>query len=257
MNLSETAFVAKRWNKDSETDDNRFTLRWFTPSQEVELCGHATLATAHAIFNSIASSSSPEPKLIRFDTKFKGIITARSEDNRLIIDFPLNDSQPLDRTHDWINSILRLTLGSHISEEAVKEIEYSETTKKLLVRLNDVSNPERLIREVSPDFEHLMAVETNNMIRGIIVTVKGEEFHFLSRYFAPWNGINEDPVTGAAHTVLAPFWKRQYQAMGITIEELVGHQCSQRGGVVDCRIDGDRVHLSGTARIFLSGTIDI
>ena len=257
MNLSETAFVTKGWNKDTKTEETRFTLRWFTPTKEVELCGHATLASSRAIFDVFSKEKSSKSSVIRFDTKFKGIISARLAQELLTIDFPLNESQPMDKTQSWIEAIVRFTIGLKLNQEVVQEIEFSKVTQKLLLRLKDVSNPEETIRLVSPDFDKLMTIDTNDMVRGVIVTIRSDQVHFLSRYFTPWNGINEDPVTGAAHTVLAPYWKKQFEMMGTEVQELIGYQCSQRGGTVVCRIEGERVHLSGKTRPFLSGIIDV
>ncbi|XP_054162460.1 phenazine biosynthesis-like domain-containing protein [Oppia nitens] len=254
MNLSETAFVAKSWTKSLNVSPNNYTLRWFTPTNEVDLCGHATLATACVIFNEILKNSNEN--IIKFETKFKGYLNAIYSGNGLItLNFPVNDSKPLTG-YQWIPDIIRYTLGPHLSDKSVEEVEYSSGTKKILLRLKDSLQSE-IIHKVVPNFAELLNIDTNGMVRGIIVTKKSERVHFLSRYFSPWNGINEDPVTGSAHTVLTPYWLRQYNKVGTELDQLIGHQCSRRGGIIYCRLAEDRVKLSGNTKIVVSAQINV
>ena len=257
MNLSETAFVANAWTKGSKQANNTFTLRWFTPTIEIELCGHATIAAARALFDSHLKGSD---NTIKFETKFKGTLEAiRFTENDFSIDLPLNDCKPIDRNKNlWIEDIIENTLGSEVTQNDIKSVELSEETKYLLIGLKD--SVEDLISKVSPDFDKLLRIDTKDTVKAVFVTQRPKDdksIHFYSRFFAPWLGVNEDPVTGSAHTVLAPYWMRQYKQNGLEIKELIGKQCSKRGGIVCCRIDGDRVHLRGTTRIVVTGKLNL
>ena len=260
MNIIVTCFVAKAWNKDSNnnsnTESNIFTLRWFTPATELVLCGHATLAAARAVFNNLLPKSA---NCVKFQTKFNGIVEAYTDSSQqtISLNFPLNDCRPFDRkVNPWVEEIVKYTLGPQ-SAHLIEEIQYSSGTKKLLIRLKDSPQYQTIIYEIKPNFEKLLSIDSNGLVRGVIVTQKSESVHFVSRYFAPWNGINEDPVTGSAHTVLAPYWKTQYEKSGAKLDMLIGQQCSQRGGTVFCRIVEDRVQLSGKTRTFVSGIITL
>ena len=260
MNISETAFVANAWTKGSNETTNQFTLRWFTPKNEVNLCGHATLASAKVVFDRLHKHSENKSNEIQFKTKFKGTLKAvlNSSENTITLDFPLNDCESVDRkTNPWVEDIIEQTLGPELSEDIVQEVEYSKGTKKLLIKLKDSTESEKIISRVEPNFEKLLKIQTKGLVRGVIVTQKGQRVHFLSRYFSPWNGINEDPVCGSAHTVLAPYWKRQLETSHNHIDQLIGQQCSLRGGTVFCRIVGDRVLMSGKTRTVVNGVLKL
>jgi PhzF family phenazine biosynthesis protein len=288
MNISETAFVAKGWLRSSPKDSlSHYTLRWFTPTDEVELCGHATLATASVLFDRMEqTSNSAENKInkLSFETKFKGTLEAMIDwtTKSISLNFPTNDCSPLEKSNNsWIEDIAKNTLGPQLNSSYLQDIQYSSGTKNLLLRLKDSPESDKLIYKVMPNFDKLTKVNTNGLVQGVIVTQKSDNIkrvHFLSRYFAPWVGINEgkyfeqkiftrnmiisfltkDPVTGSAHTVLTPYWKRQYDEYGIaTNGELIGEQCSLRKGTVFCKLLGERVQLTGKSRIVFIGEMSI
>ena len=219
-NLSETAFLVR--------ENDIFELRWFTPVTEVALCGHATLASACVIFH---EQNWPE-KTIRFQTRKSGQLVVTGKDDLLVMDFPARPVQ------ERVNPPgLAAALG-------VTPLEIFSSAEDLLVVLEN----EASVREVTPDFAALNRVEA----RGIIVTARGEHSDFVSRFFAPRVGVNEDPVTGSAHTVLVPYWS---EVLGKS--ELHAFQISKRGGELFCQLAGDRVMISGRAVLYLAGTISV
>jgi PhzF family phenazine biosynthesis protein len=214
MNLSETAFLVPR-------PDGSFDLRWFTPAVEVDLCGHATLASAHILWET--ARLAPETAA-RFHTK-SGLLTASRAGDRIEMDFPAKAVEPADAPPDLLPS-----LGTEPRWVGRNRMDY-------FVELAD----EQAVRNLTPDHTRLARVAC----RGVIVTAKadgGIEADFVSRFFAPQSGIAEDPVTGSAHCALAPFWRDR-----LGKPELVGHQVSRRGGIVAVRCAGDRVILGGHA----------
>ena len=220
MNLSETAFV--------RPSGDGFHLRWFTPAVEVDLCGHATLASAHALWSEgIVSDDSP----VRFHTR-SGVLECVRRGELIEMDFPATVAEPAQATRE-----LAEALG----------IEPSWTGASEFDRLVLVDSPETL-RFMQPDFARLKTVP----VRGVIVTSGSDDsrFDFLSRFFGPAVGIDEDPVTGSAHCCLAPFWSAR---LGKT--EMTAFQASPRGGVVHVRIAGDRVFLAGNAITVLRGEL--
>ena len=219
-NLSETAFLVQ--NK------NDFELRWFTPTTEVELCGHATLASAFVQFFCRGWS---EDK-IRFQTRKSGQLLVTRKGEVLEMDFP---ARPVhDLTHpDALSRALGVTL------------------KKVYGSAEDlmaVFDNEKTIKEIRPDFAILEQMDC----RGIIVTAPGDRCDFVSRFFAPKVGVPEDPVTGSAHCVLIPYW-----ATVLGKKELYALQVSKRGGELFCGLAGERVRISGKAILYLEGTITI
>lgn len=217
-NLSETAFVA--------TGAQPFGLRWFTPSTEVELCGHATLAAAHVLFSKGYFSGSE----LGFTT-LSGLLSVRREKGFLTMDFPALPARPVPPP-EGLAEALRLQPAEVLE------------ARDLLAVLRS----EEEVRSLSPD---LAAVERLDAF-GVIVTAPGRECHFVSRFFAPKVGIPEDPVTGSAHCTLAPYWARR-----LGLKELRARQVSRRGGEVLCKVVGDRVVISGRAVDYLKGTIRI
>ena len=219
-NLSDTAFLVR--------NDDGFDLRWFTPTTEVTLCGHATLASAFVLF---AYQDWSEEE-IRFHTRKSGQLIVGKRNDLLEMDFP---SRPV---HSRIPpSGLREALG-------VTPIAVLSSVEDLLV----VMESERAVRELQPDFSALERVEC----RGIIVTSKGSRSDFVSRFFAPRIGIPEDPVTGSAHCVLVPYWSSELHK-----KNLHAFQISKRGGELFCVYAGDRVKISGRAALYLEGVITI
>ena len=218
MNLSETAFVSPR-------ADGSFDLRWFTPVTEVDLCGHATLASAHALWESGRIERSEEA---RFHTR-SGLLTARWRQNGIEMDFPAQIEAAAEAPQ-----LLLDALGVTPSYVGRNETDY-------LVELGS----ETEVRAAAPDFRRLAELP----IRGVMITAAGDAsstestpYDFVSRFFAPAAGIDEDPVTGSSHCCLGPFWSRR-----LGRDTLTGFQASARGGVVGLQVSGERVRLSGNA----------
>ncbi|XP_060584734.1 phenazine biosynthesis-like domain-containing protein [Ruditapes philippinarum] len=206
MNLSETAYIEHLSENSNFSTSSEFKLRWFTPTNEVPLCGHATLASAAALFFCSNNSSGA----ITFRSK-SGPLIARRDGDGITLDFPTNPVQPYDK-----KAVLPI-IKEICDPDLVSDVQYSPGTKKLLLRLQD--NVSRKIFDgICPDPRALQATDSTGTVKGVIVTVQGglgmtvksdQSFDFVSRYFAPWNGIPEDPVTGSAHTVLADYWRKQ------------------------------------------------
>jgi PhzF family phenazine biosynthesis protein len=223
MNLSETAFLEAR--------GEAFGLRWFTPTVEVRLCGHATLASAHALRETGRWSGSAP---VAFDTS-SGRLEARLDDDWIALDFPGYATREC-ALPDPVRRALGLTaVAEHHVPGFHGEHDY-------LIELPD----EAAVRAVRPDFGALRA----SGAQSVIVTAPGNEHDFVSRFFAPWAGIDEDPVTGAAHCALAPYWSER-----LGRPRLVGYQASTRGGVVDVEVRGERVVLRGQAVTVLRGSL--
>ncbi|HUI40748.1 MAG TPA: PhzF family phenazine biosynthesis protein [Terriglobia bacterium] len=223
MNLSETAFLRARGDGPGEID-----LRWFTPAAEVDLCGHATLASAHALWESGRLAAEVAA---HFHTR-SGVLIAERRGDWIELDFPSLPEQPATPPPE-----LRSALSVTPVYVGLSRFDY-------LVELGS----EASLRALRPDFAGLRRVPG----RGVIVTSQSEspEYDFVSRYFAPNYGIDEDPVTGSAHCVLAPYWARKLGRPTLT-----GYQASARGGVVLVRLDGDRVRLGGRAVTVLRGEL--
>jgi PhzF family phenazine biosynthesis protein len=226
MNLSETAF-AQRLGSGS-----KFNLRWFTPTKEVDLCGHATLATAHILWEE-GHLSEGEPA--RFETR-SGLLTAKRGSEGIELDFPaepvheqVSESSQLDE--------LQIALGVSIKFAGRNRFD-------LLVELEN----EEIVRTLRPDIRRLGQFP----VRGVIVTGRSTspEYHFVSRFFAPQVGVDEDPVCGSAHCCLGPYWAEKLDRVA-----LVAHQVSCRGGVVKIRLAGPRVVLIGQAVTVLRGEL--
>jgi PhzF family phenazine biosynthesis protein len=222
MNLSETAFLLR--------EADAFRLRWFTPAVEVSLCGHATLASAHVLWS---EGILPPGETARFLTK-SGELRASRRGDLIEMDFP---SKPEESAGPPAN--LLKSLG-------VKPVYIGRNVFDYLLLLEN----EEAVRAVSPDFALLRTVD----LRGVIVTAPSTDpaFDFVSRFFAPKVGVDEDPVTGSAHCALAPFWAKR-----LGRKELVGRQVSARGGVVHVRDAGDRVFLAGRAVTILRGELAV
>jgi PhzF family phenazine biosynthesis protein len=215
MNLSETAFLLG----DS--------LRWFTPAVEVTLCGHATLATAHVLYSTEAVTGPVE-----FSTASGTLTVNRLPDGMITMDFPAKESAPAA-----LPAGLQKALG-------VTPVHVAKSHLDLLVEVESAET----VRSLAPDIDALAAVDA----RGVIVTARGTDTDFVSRFFAPNVGVPEDPVTGSAHCALAPYWSVR---LGRT--SLTGAQLSARGGLVRVTHDGDRVHLAGHAVTITSGTLHV
>ncbi|WP_017587409.1 PhzF family phenazine biosynthesis protein [Nocardiopsis ganjiahuensis] len=222
FNLSETAFARR-----TEDPDADFELRWFTPKAEVDLCGHATLATAHALTE--AGFEGP----IRFSTR-SGVLTVQREDGRLWMDFPARPATGIEEPEGLAEALgaRPLWVGSGGTDDLLVELE-----------------SEAVVRSLDPDQAGLARIPA----RGVIVTARGEgRADLVSRFFAPNVGVPEDPVTGSAHTVIAPFWAER---LGRT--EFLAHQASRRGGDLHLRLAGDRVLIGGDAVTVATGNLHL
>ncbi|XP_055969388.1 phenazine biosynthesis-like domain-containing protein [Sorex fumeus] len=245
MNLSETAFIRKLSPTDNFTQSACFGLRWFTPASEVPLCGHATLASAAVLFHKIKNVNST----LTFMT-LSGELRARKGEDSIILDFPLYPANPQD--FGEVKELIKTALG----DTEVQDIRYSPDTRKLLVRLSDTYD-RSFLENLKVNAQSLLQVENTGRVRGLIVTLKGkagaqpQAIDFYSRYFAPWVGVAEDPVTGSAHTVLGSYWSQQ-----LGKKEMRAFQCSPRGGElgISLRSDG-RVDIRGGAAVVLEGTL--
>ncbi len=218
MNLSETAFLVRQ--------ADGYNLRWFTPQVEVDLCGHATLASAHMLWED--GHLKPDEQA-RFYTR-SGLLTAERKGAWIEMDFPAIVSTPAPAPEG-----LAEALGATLKYVGKNAFDY-------LVELDS----EKTVRRLKPNFTELAKLP----VRGVIVTSEATDYDFISRFFAPGSGITEDPVTGSAHCCLGPFWRER---LGKT--ELVAYQASARGGVFYVRLEGDRVRLGGQAVTVLRGSL--
>jgi PhzF family phenazine biosynthesis protein len=217
-NLAETAFFVK--NAD------RYDIRWFTPKVEINLCGHATLASAHVIFNELKLESSS----IRFHSHLSGELSVEKKDDLLVLDFP---AYPITEIE---------TLPELVDVE-VPPLKSWETQGNMLMML--LRNQEE-VRSLEPDMEKVARLPYDE----IIITARGDDCDFASRMFAPRIGIPEDPVTGAIHCSLIPYWAKE-----LGKDKLFARQVSERGGELFCESAGDRVKIGGNAILFMKGEI--
>lgn len=218
-NLSETAFFVPA--------ENGFHIRWFTPTTEVNLCGHATLATAHVLFQHL----NYQGKEILFQSK-SGILNVKRKNEQIVLDFPTSE-------------VIEVKLLENIEQA------FGILPQKGFIGREDlmyVFESQKEIENLKPDFNFLKTLE----MRGIIATAPSIEYDFVSRFFAPSEGIDEDPVTGSAHTMLVPYW-----AKSLGKEELVARQISKRGGILHCKHLGKRVEIGGKAVTYLVGEITV
>lgn len=222
MNLAETAFLLPR-------DGDGWDLRWFTPTVEVDLCGHATLASAHVLWE---TGALPAAETARFHTR-SGLLTAGRRADWIVLDFP---SEPPRAVPDP-PPLLAEALGARPLWTGRNRFDY-------LVELPSHAD----VRGLDPDLRALKTLP----VRGVIATARAAEppYDFVSRFFAPAAGVDEDPVTGSAHCALAPFWRDR-----LGRDELLGRQISARGGTVRVRVAGDRVELGGQAVTVLTGQL--
>ena len=220
MNLSETAFLLPQ--------NDGFGLRWFTPTTEVDLCGHATLASAHVLWE---EGQLAQNDIARFHTR-SGLLTAKLQNDWIELDFPSTPADPIESP-------------AGLSDLIGSDPKYVGRSRfDLLIELTDAEE----LSELDPDFMGLSSLP----VRGFIVTAKSgvPEYDFLSRFFASATGVREDPVTGSAHCALAPYWAKK---LGKT--EMTAFQASKRGGVVKVKLAGDRVLLHGQAVTIMRGEL--
>lgn len=221
-NLSETAFFIP--------SNENIALRWFTPAIEVKLCGHATLAAATIIFESFENINHPRNSLT-FDTLSGNLTASKLQDGRLELDFPREPYEECD-----------------VISEVADGLGARPATMFKGVDIGAVFNSQEEIMSLEPD----MGLLKKFAARGIIATARGNEVDFVSRFFAPGSGIDEDPVTGSAHCMLAPYWSKVLQKTILT-----AHQLSERGGILECELSGDRVLLRGHAVKYMQGTLTV
>lgn len=217
-NLSETAFFVP--------EGDGFRLRWFTPVTEVDLCGHATLATAHVLYDALGY----EAACIRFETR-SGTLTVERTGDLLSMDFPASRAAAVTAPEELVAGLGQVPTEVRAAEDYVAVYESEEQ-----------------VRAITPDHERLRQLG----LRGVVVTAPGVEVDFVSRFFAPKYGIPEDPVTGSAHCILAPYWQ-----VRLNKNPLAARQVSSRGGEVRCEVRGDRVILGGRAVTFMVGEISV
>ncbi len=218
-NLSETAFFVKK--------DDFYEIRWFTPTFEIDLCGHATLGSAFVIFEVLKS----ENKIVKFYSHKSGKLSVEKNGDQFVLDFP---SRPVFETN--VPDGLIEAIGKE-PKEVLKARDYFL-----------VYETEREIADIAPNFSRLLEIDAH----GFIVTAKGDDADFVSRFFAPEVGVFEDPVTGSAHCNLIPYWAEK---LGKT--EMFARQISERGGELFCELKGDRVKIGGNAVLYLKGEITI
>jgi PhzF family phenazine biosynthesis protein len=219
-NLAETAFYVGK--------ENKYEIRWFTPTVEVDLCGHATLAAAYALFNHEGYGGDS----IHFYSPRSGDLRVSRAGDILTLNFPADTLVPVELTKE-------MTDGFDILP---KEAFRGKTDFMLLFENEDE------IKHIKPNYDAISKLDC----RGVIVTAKGNEVDFVSRFFGPQTGINEDPVTGSAHTSLIPYWFKQ---LGKT--EMSAIQLSDRKGYLNCKHLGERVEISGKAKLYLEGTVSL
>jgi PhzF family phenazine biosynthesis protein len=219
-NLSETAFVVPK--------DDEYEIRWFTPAAEVELCGHATLASAHVLFYYY---SHPTNKII-FQSRNRGQLTVEKDGDSLTLNFPADTVNKIDEPEEVLKAF------------NIKPVEcYQGKTDYLLIYKSQEE-----IEQLDPKFDLII----KSGARGVIVSAPGNETNFVSRFFAPQVGINEDPVTGSAHTTLTPVWSKKLDKKILTAKQI-----SKRIGDLKCELAEDRVKITGNAVTYLIGEIEI
>ena len=221
-NLAETAFFVPQ-----NDNGDHWHIRWFTPAVEVPLCGHATLASAAVIHRDYSPASWP----IRLESA-SGQLTVDVDGDAFVLDFPANETLPCEMP-DGLSEALGINVEECFSTEGFY----------LMVVADEAS-----VQAMSPDFGKIVSLTKDS----IIVTAPGESVDFVSRFFAPGIGIDEDPVTGAAHCVLTPYWAKR-----LNRKALKARQISQRGGELDCELRDDRVRLRGHARFYLEGKLTV
>jgi PhzF family phenazine biosynthesis protein len=218
-NLAETAFIVE--------NNAGYDLRWFTPTVEIDLCGHATLAAGYVVLNHLK----PDDDSVSFETT-SGTLTVTRDRDQLAMDFPSRPPKPVSGWNSLSDALGKAPSEVHMSRDILA-----------------VYDDELSIRTLSPDQSKLAMIEEGF---GVIVTAKGDKVDFVSRFFAPKAGIPEDPVTGSSHCTLVPFWSER-----LGRSQLLAQQLSARGGELRCEQRDERVKLSGGCALFLTGTINL
>jgi PhzF family phenazine biosynthesis protein len=219
-NLSETAFI-------NAVGDN-LSIKWFSPLMEIDLCGHATLAAAHIYFSEINKGSSS----VTFNSTKNGSLTVTKKNNYLFLDFPVDYYEPIEIDKDLISMLGSIPIEAFKGRDDIMCIFEDELS----------------VHTIQPDMALLKLLPC----RGLITTSKSSDYDFISRCFFPKTGVDEDPVTGSAHTTLTPYWSQK-----LAKETLLAKQVSARGGELKCSLEGDRVIIGGEAITYMKGTIFI
>ena len=228
-NLSETAFFCLR-------PDGDYDLRWFTPTVEVDLCGHATLATAHVIFNQLGCQS----EILKFHSE-SGPLHVTRDGELLVLDFPARPPQTIPLPDGFVGAVGAMP---------TKVLKSSKTLA--------IFQSVEVVAQLNPDINWIANLEGDGLICSAKVSaddqsqLDGQNYDFVSRYFAPHAGIDEDPVTGSAHSVLIPYWANK-----LNKNKMIARQISARGGTLRCEYVGDRVHIAGQGVLYLKGEIFI
>ncbi|WP_207720176.1 PhzF family phenazine biosynthesis protein [Flavobacterium undicola] len=217
-NLAETAFYVKNGDK--------YEIRWFTPQTEVDLCGHATLAAAFVLLHYENHSDS----VITFYSPRSGDLTVTKDGDLLSLNFPTDILEPITLTNEILDAF-----------DSKPQLAFKGKTDYMLL-----FNTEEEILNLKPNFDQISKLD----VRGVIITAKGNTTDFVSRFFAPQSGINEDPVTGSAHTTLIPYWAKELNKTVLSAIQL-----SERKGYLDCELLGNRVRISGYAKCYLIGDL--
>ena len=217
-NLSETAFIRK--------DEQKYYIRWFSPTCEIDLCGHATLASAFIFFNYIDETKD----VFEVESIKNGTLKINKRDDYLYLDFP---TDYIEENQDY--DIVEKALG-------VKPVELYKGRDDILA----IFDNESVIANLDPDFDNFEDIP----VRGLITSAPGNDCDFVSRCFFPSSGVNEDPVTGSAHTSLTPYWSKRLDR-----KSLVAKQLSKRGGILYCEDHGDRIFIGGKAVQYMKGEI--
>jgi PhzF family phenazine biosynthesis protein len=217
-NLSETAFLVAK-------EKDKYFLRWFTPAVEVDLCGHATLASAYVVFSFVDGTT----RTVEFETA-GGLLSVSQKEELLSMNFPSRNPEPCEISPALCDAL------------RAKPLEVLKSRDLLAVFEN-----ESVIKNMNPDFEKLKRLEG---AFAVCITAKGDNSDFVSRFFAPNAGINEDPVTGSAHSTLIPYWSRRLKK-----NKLHAFQVSKRGGELFCEDLGERVKISGYASLYAKGEL--
>lgn len=217
-NLAETAFYVKQ--------DDQYQIRWFTPTVEVDLCGHATLAAAFVLFN----HQNYKGEIIHFNSPKSGLLTVAKREELLTLNFPTDQYKQIEISKKIATCF-----------DIKPQLAFKGKTDYLLV-----FDTENEIKNVMPALDVISKLK----VRGLIITAKGNKVDFVSRFFAPQSGVVEDPVTGSAHTTLTPYWAKR-----LNKNKLTAMQLSERKGFLQCDYLNDRVEISGKAKLYLIGEI--
>lgn len=222
VNAAETAFLIR--------NDNGYDLRWFTPAIEIDLCGHATLGSAHVLFS---EGQEPPDKTIRFQTRSGELTAKQVGEGWMQLDFPAIASAPAKPS-----PAIEHTMGK-------KPVAVAQTHNTIIAELASADD----VRTARPDFNAILALG----VHGLIITARSSQpYDFVSRFFAPDAGVNEDPVTGSAHCALGPYWQER-----LNKNHFLAFQASARGGILQVTVAGKRVLLGGQAVTTIAGTISI